>query len=133
MHDYIDTSADRCEIKVVKNLPKFIYVSSDTIHRHVRHFESVTLRKGRFIGAMSTSITLGIPLMTSEFKDFAGITGATWQGIFILAFVASLGVIAYNGFRFYSHPETVESVIKKIEGTQETSNKAVKQATLEPF
>lgn len=39
MADYIDSGAERRELPVTRNIPWFIYVSSDTIYRHVRDFE----------------------------------------------------------------------------------------------
>lgn len=135
MNDYLDTGADRREVPVTKNIPWLIYVSADTIHRYVKEFEETTFKKGMLFGSSATMFSLLITLVTaSEFKDFAGLSGAVWHAFFVMAFLISVLFVLFSviSLFFGKRPSSVDDVVQKIAGLHE-DQKEVKPASFKPF
>ncbi len=136
MADYIDSGAERRELPVTRNIPWFIYVSSDTIYRHVRDFELAIKDFSVFCGSTASALSLLLTLVTTkEFTDALKIPASVWHAIVVIGLVICTLVSLWKAFRLYRNRKKldVDHVVNCIAGVHQSSRQEVGSVPLHTF
>lgn len=120
MADFINLAGDQRGIVVHKKYPLFVLISEDTIHRHIKDYES-SLKEHyehwySMIGSFSIALSCVTALVTVEkWQDFV-LSGAVWHAIFIVVAAASVVNGLKAGCFYYRRGSlaTVDSIVKQI-------------------
>lgn len=87
-----------------------IAVSQDKLLRILDKYTDKVKKQKQWITPLSIAFTLLISLLTSDFKDFIGITAAVWKTTFIIIFLICTVLTGYLFFNKKTPPNVDELV-----------------------
>ncbi|MBI5913109.1 hypothetical protein HY839_01565 [Candidatus Azambacteria bacterium] len=94
-----------------------IIVPPCVLENKLNSFEEYTRMRGSIGTSMGLALTLLVAVITSDFKDFISLPGASIRGAFVTAFIVILVLIIHNLFRLYRAPvKNRASIVKTFLG-----------------
>ncbi|WP_181135326.1 hypothetical protein [Pantoea ananatis] len=91
-----------------------IEVSEDKLLLILNNYSQNISKSKSWITYLSIGFTILISLLTSDFKNFAGIDAGAWKGLFIIGLIICLLCTIYSLFA-HSRP-SIDSVVTEIKG-----------------
>lgn len=70
--------------------PDQLVVSEDKLHNVLNEYKDSLQAKDGWVAPAGIGVTLLLTFATADFRDFLGISGASWKGFFLLAIVLDL-------------------------------------------
>lgn len=136
MTEYIDAGPERRELHVTRNIPWIIYVSADTIYRHVKDFEVLIRDFSFFCGSTAFALSLLLTLLTTkEFTSAFGVPAPVWHAIVVIGFVVCLAISIYKGINLFRCRKKldVDYVVNCIAGMGKAAQQEFESVTLQNF
>ncbi len=103
-------------ITEIRDLPKEIITTTpDILQRHLDQHDKILSQKRGWIVPLTSATMCLLPLVTSEFHHAMGLSGATWQAIFFIGFILSIGWLSWSIFfasKALSHKKSIIEDIK---------------------
>ncbi|MBN3239949.1 hypothetical protein [Pectobacterium versatile] len=90
-----------------------IAISQDKLLRILDKYTQKVSTQKQWVTPLSISFTLLVSLLTSDFKDFFGISALTWKAAFIIVLILCISSALYL-FRKSDIPPTVDELVNEI-------------------